>query len=121
MTKFKLNVSTDQEAFDKVFEHLATMPGRAVNPLTGACQYRTVDGNRCAVGALIDDDAIGAVVCSVRTMIRDGNLDTCVVDIHLLQELQIVHDRRDYWVDDKFVAWDNLSCIAAKFGLECTL
>ena len=119
--RFKLNVSTNQEAFDKVAEHLASMPSRAVNPVTEFCEYRTVDGNRCAIGALIDDDAVGDARCGVRMMVSDGDLDICGVDIQLLRELQGVHDRRDNWVDDKFVAWEYLPRIAVRYGLRCTL
>lgn len=46
--------ATDQEVFDIVARHLLTQGRRA---LWGeACAYRTPEGDRCAIGALIPDE-----------------------------------------------------------------
>lgn len=44
-----------QSIFDRVAEHFLGMDGPAQNH-KGDCQYRTEDGNRCFVGAMIKDE-----------------------------------------------------------------
>ena len=48
---------TLQTAFNKIVAHFEKMPGPSAAPKPGAtynqCLYRTLDGNRCFVGALI--------------------------------------------------------------------
>ena len=47
--------TTLQSIFDRVVEHFLGMSGPAQNH-KGDCCYRTKDGNRCFVGALIKDE-----------------------------------------------------------------
>ena len=47
---------TKQEIFDKVAAHFAVQLAPAIDE-EGNCQYRAEDGHKCAVGALIPDDA----------------------------------------------------------------
>lgn len=98
----KLNVSTDQEAFTAVCNHLFAMTRRAVTN-TGFCSYRTDDGRRCAIGALIsDEEATKAGICpstggSVRVLVSDGLVSIGTLDLMLLSELQFVHDDFHNW------------------------
>lgn len=47
---------TRQEIFEKVVAHFAAQRAVAIDDY-GNCRYRTGDGRKCAVGALIPDDA----------------------------------------------------------------
>lgn len=44
-----------QAAFDTMLAHLRKQGKRATNPGGTSCRYRTSDGLKCAVGALIPD------------------------------------------------------------------
>lgn len=44
-----------QETFDRVLDHLRKQGEPAVNNM-GFCRYRTEDGRKCAIGALIPDE-----------------------------------------------------------------
>lgn len=60
---------TDQEAFEKAARHLLTQKKVAIEG--GKSLYRTSDGRRCAIGALIPDDEYsrdfeGETVASIR-------------------------------------------------------
>jgi hypothetical protein len=46
---------TRQEMFDKMVSHLREQKAFSVNPGSLSCLYRSVDGNKCAIGALIPD------------------------------------------------------------------
>jgi hypothetical protein len=102
-----------QETFDKVARHLLTQGRRSaeLNPMVsgGVCRYRSPDGTKCAVGALIPDElysadmegrsVIGLVGC-------DGNDDVSPwaealrahlgvesdYDERFLETLQRIHD-----------------------------
>lgn len=98
----KLNVSTNQEAYDAVCTHLFAMTKRAVTE-NGFCSYRTVDGRRCAIGALISDkEAKKAGITpmtggGVGQLIKDGRMYPGEIDVLLLDELQRVHDDYSNW------------------------
>lgn len=119
----KLNVETNQEAFDAVVRHLRKQNRQA--SWDGACAYRTPPGGRCAIGALIDDDQYNKTIegQSIRELIADRVVDTDISD-GLLVELQVLHDRTDSWNDTEKMQWVSenaiaeLRVIAYKFGLD---
>lgn len=45
---------TLQEAFNTMYKHLHTMKKKSANE-SGSCKYRGCNGNKCPVGALIND------------------------------------------------------------------
>lgn len=59
MEVIKLKVDTAQEAFDAVTRHLSQMEHQATGSSKsglGTCMYLTPDGDRCAIGAILDLD-----------------------------------------------------------------
>lgn len=84
---------TAQEVFDAAVTHLFTMPRRASDGV--ACRYRTKDGNKCLVGALIRDD-------EYRHTMEHMSIDDIPLPprlqphLSLLRDLQGIHDG-DYW------------------------
>ena len=48
---------TKQEIFDKVVKHFSIQRQAAGRGVMLCCMYRTPDGRKCAVGALIPDEA----------------------------------------------------------------
>ena len=47
---------TEQEAFDRMVNHLRKQGKKSVHEITRTCLYRHPDGLKCAVGALIPDE-----------------------------------------------------------------
>lgn len=105
-----------QMLFDKVVEHASQMKKKALeyDPVVDGnrCKYRTCDGNKCFVGALIKDEhysedientkisstpVMKALVDSFEGIILDGS------DIHMLEWCQTIHDSlpTDEW-DEAF-------------------
>lgn len=103
---------TPQEIFDTVARHLFTQGERAGIVLDDnsddefakdfSCQYRAPGGAKCAVGALIPDEAyspdmeergIGNVYYSFSAVLPLWMAD----NLKLLVSLQSVHDNRDSW------------------------
>lgn len=105
-----LNVSTNQEAFDKVWKHLHSMPRRAAQYDVVAermmCRFRTELGERCAVGCLIPDDQYDPAmeVGGVGTLVDEGWLDDGMnaIAIELLMDLQDIHDEARNWDESGF-------------------
>lgn len=104
---FKLNVHTDQQAFDKVRAHLATMTRQSVNP-TGTCLYAGPNKARCAISALIkathrDVAELDIIHLSgIGYLINGGHVDPGNVSKELLISLQAVHDDCENWTKDGF-------------------
>jgi hypothetical protein len=93
----KLLAQTNQEAFDLVVTHLKNQGRQAF--ADGACKYRTSDGLKCAIGALIPDEDYMPEMegFDVRNLIQNFGLETGGVGPALLAELQYVHDRATTW------------------------
>jgi hypothetical protein len=93
----KLLAQTNQEAFDLVVTHLKNQGRQAF--ADGACKYRTSDGLKCAIGALIPDEDYMPEWegHSVGELISSFGLETASVDRGLLAELQYVHDCATTW------------------------
>ena len=51
-----LHEATEQEVFDQVARHLLTQNKASLDMLGNSCQYRGIDGLKCAAGCLISDD-----------------------------------------------------------------
>lgn len=103
MSTLDLNVKTNQEAFDTVVRHLATMKRRAINDAE-TCLYRAPDGSKCAVGALITDESWDALPEADarnynRHLVCLLPIDFGDISLALLSDLQQAHDNSDNWGD----------------------
>jgi hypothetical protein len=105
-----LNVETEQEVFDAVCRHFAQMTRQSIDGHGDACMYRTIDGNRCAVRALIADEHYDPRIENMlaRHLADDGwgtddgvrfFIDTDL-DYTFIGELQSVHDNGGNWTDN---------------------
>lgn len=102
----------DQHAFNVMFTHMLTQKERAMK--NGDCAYRENGGKRCAVGALIPDDASDEVFNYVggvkRLTLKYPDLGLkgmseaklADVDLGLLEFCQNMHDAEDpeTWHDE---------------------
>ena len=101
----KMNVRTDQTAFNEVARHLLNPDTRQAHD-SGTCLYLTPKGERCAVGILMkgEDEAIKACnafgsvggLMKAKCDVSFGRLDT-----GLLADLQGVHDHGGHWKSDR--------------------
>lgn len=97
---------TQQEIFNKVWNHLLTQDKQAINDNEGVCLYRAEDGCMCAVGCLIPDelydpDMEGLDVnnTKVRGVLEEIGLLDQADNLGLLNSLQYIHDHVSsaYW------------------------
>lgn len=107
---------TKQEIFDTVARHLATQGRQAVREVTpednglpiSTCQYRTPDGLKCAVGAIMPDsiytpDMEGNSVQTLVMLAQDSAdpenpfWDVLESSGDLLKDLQLIHDSSFNW------------------------
>ena len=92
-----LIVDTNQEAFDFVVRHFVRQRVMSVEA-SGSCMYRAPDGKRCAVGALIKDEAYKPEMERQSVLNLNGEspvrplLDVGSVHRRLLTRLQYIHD-----------------------------
>jgi hypothetical protein len=109
----------NQEAFDKVAEHLLKQMRKSLNIDRGRCVYRNKDGLKCAIGALIPDElydhkmeymGVDRLIFNFHNELQPLFAD---VSISLLQDLQDVHDdvSPDHW-------YRRLEGVADAWGLE---
>ena len=114
---------TRQEIFDKVVAHFAVQKARAYGDNT--CWYRTPDGKKCAVGALIPDEAynpdceadpVSTLFIHYPDMMQASGLRS--EDQDLLSDLQVAHDCTA--TGDNFLVDLSLPmrAIARKYGLD---
>ena len=111
---------TNQEAFDKMMEHLRSLKERSLNA-DGFCAY---NGSKCAVGALMTDEELkeyggyeGGVLDLLGSM-KKSNLHD--INIALLFEMQDLHDRETSWYAQGFIAEKEAKRIANRHGLTYT-
>lgn len=88
---------TKQEIIDKVVEHFRQQKALAWDDLTGHCRYRTSDGRKCAVGALIPDalyrkDFEEKSIKSFKLYFDKDSIPFYAKDMLLLNKLQEAHD-----------------------------
>lgn len=139
-----LTVSTNQEAFDAICRHLAQMTEQSATD-SGSCVYRRVDGNRCAIGAVITDENYDFRMegASILDLTRAGwcrwgdktlwGKDPYVVKIvtsissYLLGDLQEQHDMASNWRDDmgyplgRFDGWDRVKDVGDAYNLNLSV
>ncbi len=121
---------TPQEIFDTVVTHLFQQ-GRQ-SSVKGMCLYRSESGLKCAVGALIPDDAYDPKMddfddsefgdTGISSLISSGLLPsdlqkTFEDNITLLRDLQDAHDLDLSWGDEKLMKIQ-LENIAFKHKLD---
>jgi hypothetical protein len=126
---------TPQEILDTVARHLFAQGRPARDPVSGSCQYRTSDGLKCAVGALIPDEMyrpeMDTIWCSVASEIVDEfDLPSWMREnVSLLNDLQKVHDtvnilgsvtNRSPWNSTSQMR-DALRRVASSHGLSTTV
>lgn len=99
----KVDLGSLQDIFDKSGGHLLTQGKRAAETeaagtiLAGACRYRTTQGLKCAVGALIPDEAYsrrfeGASIIGNPELLALFGIESDSSEFRLLSRLQNVHD-----------------------------
>ena len=114
---------TRQEIFEKVVAHFAVQ--RAASIEYKACMYRTYDGRKCAVGALIPDDAytpdcestsVYVLFRAFPDMMQAAGLRR--EDADFLRDLQCAHDNARH--DANFLAGlsERMANVAARFALD---
>lgn len=123
-----------QEIFDKAATHLLTQKERSENGDGGGCQYLSVDGLKCAVGAFISkenyhpsieglcfDDTKVLIILEKEGVITDKDIlefeevpdDLHSNKVYLLGQLQFIHDKMSEY------RWrDDLIDLARKFNLN---
>lgn len=112
---------TDQEAFDKMVNHLATLRDRSTTS-GGLCVY---NGSKCAVGALFTDyeqDKFGDTDGDVRDLfeiMHEVGHDTPLfnLDRDMLMGMQSLHDDEYNWDEDGFNGWLDVKSIASRLNL----
>lgn len=107
-----------QEMFEKVYEHLFTQGERAVH--MGCCRYRIDNGMTCAIGCLIPDDLYrpemeGLTAGKILGMFPD--LESTILDRHLANDLQGVHDCPTCWESSKQLH-SELKAVADRYKLD---
>ncbi|MCJ8336304.1 MAG: hypothetical protein MJH10_19065 [Epibacterium sp.] len=115
---------TNQEAFDKMMEHLRSLKARSLSPL-GVCAY---NGSKCAVGALMTDEeqekfgySEEEVYFLLRQMQAVGHKSTLhTLEIDFLTKMQWLHDNKDSWSGEGFDAEDKAKRVAEQFNLTYT-
>lgn len=117
-----------QDVFDTVAEHLIQQGKAAVsnNNPDGFeyCKYRTADGCKCAVGALIPDSAYNPdiedlIVADAKVQELLPFLLDDIVDETILSRLQLAHDRK--LNHGGLLDWyEEMLQVAAKFDLDTT-
>lgn len=113
----------NQEAFDKMCQHLNELPARAT--IADQCTY---NGPKCVVGALFTDeeqalfgDHEGVVVNLLYCMTDAGHVSPLHdLDRDLLCNMQRIHDDLYNWASEGFIAWDEVADVASSRGLSFT-
>lgn len=117
-----------QDVFDAVAEHLIQQGKAAVSAKSPDgfeyCRYRTPDGCKCAVGALIPDNAYDPgiedlVVFDARVQELLPFLVDDITDVAILSRLQRAHD--DKLHNGGLLCWyEYMLQVAADFDLDTT-
>lgn len=88
---------TKQEIINKVVEHFRQQKALAWDDSQGHCRYRTTDGRKCAVGALIPDalyreDFEEKSIKLFKLYFDGDSIPFYAKDVLLLNKLQEAHD-----------------------------
>ena len=116
---------TNQEAFDKMMEHLRSLKGRSMDEEGDDCVY---NGTKCAVGALMTDEEqekfggnLFGVVGLLEDMQEAGHTSTLhTLNFDLLDKMQGLHDDCWSWGDEGFTAEEDAEDIAGMLNLTYT-
>ena len=118
---------TNQEAFDKMVNHLRSLKGPSLNKDSGHCMY---NGDKCAVGILMTDEEqekYGNFIGDADSLLRDMTLDGHISVMHnldnmLLTRMQELHDNEVRWCKytGVFREEDLVESIAGEFSLLYT-
>lgn len=110
-----------QEVYDRVKKHLLTQNRKSMNESGDICVYRGPDNLRCAIGALISDEAyhtgLEGMIAHERSVENALNASGIMVetteDRDLLSDLQSIHD-----IYEPFQWPDKLKDRAYSYGLN---
>jgi hypothetical protein len=115
---------TNQEAFDKMMNHLRSLSGQSVDS-NGDCAY---NGSKCAIGVLMTDEeqqdygdfCDGVIV--LLEVILDSGRDSLLrgLDENFLKDMQNLHDEEINWSGPSFEGEDEAEEIAKGYGLTYT-
>jgi len=110
---------TLQEVFDKVVQHARTQGKQAITS-RGQCRYRTPDGLKCFIGALIPDEVYGPDmermrVCALMEIDPDISRMFEGINPYQLDQLQRIHDEQS---PDRWEGY--LQSYAIRWGLKYT-
>lgn len=120
---------TNQEAFDKMMNHLRNLKGRSEGPIVLGITTCVYNGKMCAVGALMTDleqEKWGAFDDDVEELLEDmyGKDHKSLLhdlDCGLLDCMQQLHDSDQNWNDNgNFEGEDKAQEIATGFSLTYT-
>lgn len=118
---------TRQQILDRAVAHVRQQGGSASTP--AGCVYRREDGRKCAIGALIPDNAYDPIfdgyaatdalsllqdVPSFAAALRAGGVDP--TDAAFLSDLQSAHDALLEQASETSI-YSAFSYVAAKYGL----
>ena len=120
-----------QEVFDKVATHLFTQGQQATKPNTNTCSYLTIDGRKCAIGALIPNDLIekydldhypggNGISAIYKRVLEVTNLFGFSFFPTFLADLQRLHDKKSNWSDDNTMK-KALMHVAREHGLDTSI
>ena len=116
---------TNQEAFDRMMNHLRSLKERSTEDSGSLCVY---NGAKCAVGALMTEEEqkkFGYFEGSVTTLLdymagNDHKSELHALDGSMLEYVQCLHDYDRNWSLDGFKAEPKAEKIAEQFGLVYT-
>ena len=92
-------MKTLQEAFNTIYKHLHSMKEMSIDGSGNNCMYRGCNGNKCAVGVLIDDEHYSEGIEAkeveedmVLNALRLSGCTTTTIDTSLYMRMQEIHD-----------------------------
>jgi hypothetical protein len=95
-----MNTLTEQEVFDTVINHLRAQGHQATDK--DSCVYRSLSGDKCAAGSLIQDDEYQPWMENhlIIKVLKDDRCPTSLQQrltphLPLITELQRIHDRNE--------------------------
>lgn len=114
---------TEQEAFNKIMDHLRKLEGRSLDDYH--CVY---GGDRCAIGALMTSEEVNKFgdykgnVTNLLLQMEYVKHDSALMslDIRFLNDMQVLHDQRKNWCATGFIGEDAAEFIAKIYGLVYT-
>ena len=123
---------TEQEIFDRVWDHMQHQGGPALLPEDESCSYLTADGKMCAVGCLLQPKELefakemegGVFTLHKALSVHFGKTESVSMlgdNLNFLSDLQDIHDdRADCLSGSKYMLSfeEKMRNIATSRGLE---